>query len=66
MNAITYRTANVDGTLVATASEDRLVRLWDRADRRLLAVGEGHTNALFAVAFYPAALCRPAAATTPP
>ncbi len=42
-----------DGKLVATASSDHLVRLWDRADRRLLAIGKGHTNWVFAVAFAP-------------
>ena len=42
-----------NGKLVATGSEDRLVRVWDLAERKLLAIGEGHDGLVFAINFSP-------------
>jgi WD40 repeat protein len=40
-----------DGSLLASASEDRVVRVWNAADGRLLKAFEGHTRGVRAVAF---------------
>ncbi|MCM9078176.1 helix-turn-helix domain-containing protein [Streptomyces spororaveus] len=42
-----------DGKRLATAEADHAVRLWDVAERRVLAVFEGHTETVFSVAFSP-------------
>lgn len=43
--------ASPEGTLVATASKDSSVRLWDVATGVCVAIGAGHTEAATAVAF---------------
>jgi WD40 repeat protein/predicted Ser/Thr protein kinase len=42
-----------DGRLLATASEDRTVRLWDATAHRELSVLRGHENLVWEVAFSP-------------
>jgi WD40 repeat protein/serine/threonine protein kinase len=42
-----------DGSLVATASHDRTVRLWDAATGRPIKALEGHQDLVFGVAFSP-------------
>jgi RNA polymerase sigma factor (sigma-70 family) len=42
-----------DGKVLATASEDHTVRLWDTATHKELAVLKGHTDGVVSVAFSP-------------
>lgn len=42
-----------DGRVLASAGEDRTVRLWDMQTRKTVMVLRGHTSAVFAVAFSP-------------
>ncbi|MFJ3831856.1 helix-turn-helix domain-containing protein [Streptomyces sp. NPDC090046] len=42
-----------DGKRLATAEADHAVRLWDVAERRVLATFEGHGETVFSVAFAP-------------
>lgn len=48
-----------DGTLVASASADRTVRLWDASTGQAVRTLAGHTDAVFSVArWHPVGLCR--------
>jgi WD40 repeat protein len=40
-----------DGTMLATAGDDRIVRIWDVASFRLLRLISGHTAEIYSVAF---------------
>ncbi|WP_405921138.1 helix-turn-helix domain-containing protein [Streptomyces sp. NBC_00122] len=42
-----------DGRLLATAEADHTVRVWDVAERRVVAAFAGHTETVFSVAFAP-------------
>ncbi|WP_208869359.1 helix-turn-helix domain-containing protein [Streptomyces virginiae] len=42
-----------DGKRLATAEADHAVRLWDVAERRVVATFEGHSETVFSVAFSP-------------
>ncbi|KAJ7443875.1 WD40-repeat-containing domain protein, partial [Mycena latifolia] len=40
-----------DGRLLATGAEDKIVRIWDIAKKRILRVFEGHTQEIYALDF---------------
>src|SRR6185369_12007740 len=42
-----------DGKTLASGSADNTLKLWDVADRKLLATLEGHSNSVLVVAFSP-------------
>jgi WD40 repeat protein len=44
---------SADGSLLASASDDRTVRLWDVGTGRQLSILRGHTDSVFAIAFSP-------------
>jgi WD40 repeat protein len=50
VNAVVF---SPDGTLLATTSKDKTVRLWDVATRKELASLGGHDQWVWAVAFSP-------------
>lgn len=53
MSAIRSVVFSRDGRLLATASHDATVRLWDLRSNKELAVGKGHTAPLWCAAFSP-------------
>lgn len=42
-----------DGKRIASGSEDRIIRIWDLASRRLLTDLEGHTSEIYSLVFSP-------------
>lgn len=50
---ITDLTVSCDNTLLATASEDRFIRIWNAGDGTPLAILHGHTNTINYVHFHP-------------
>jgi WD40 repeat protein len=52
-DSITYITFRPDGRILATASRDREIKLWDVETGKLLAVCRGHTDAVNSLSFRP-------------
>jgi WD40 repeat protein len=50
---VTYVTFNNDGTLLATASNDKTAKVWDLLSGRELTTLEGHEGGVKAIAFHP-------------
>ncbi|MCC7445804.1 MAG: serine/threonine protein kinase [Anaerolineae bacterium] len=50
VNAVTW---SPDGTKIASASEDKMVRVWNAASGESLAVLRGHTDSIYAVRWSP-------------